>query len=69
MSNRTRHSIADLLQKGLKRIGVSSVIHGNVKGVSTALETAKGFEYLVGVPAEIVYLYRTDDRLRPESVL
>jgi len=69
MSSRTENSIADLLEKALKRIGVSSDIHGNVKDAAAALEAAKGYDCLVGVPAEIMYLCRTDDRLRPESVL
>ncbi len=69
MSSQTEHSIADLLQKGLKRIGVFSVIHGNVKDVSAALKAAKDFDCLVGIPAEIMHLCRTDDSLRPESVL
>lgn len=69
MSSQTENSIADLLKKGLTRIGVSSVIHGNVKDVSAALEAAKNFECLVGIPAEIMYLCRRDKNLRPESVL
>ncbi|HWQ30410.1 MAG TPA: phenylacetate--CoA ligase family protein, partial [Negativicutes bacterium] len=69
MSNRSENSIADLLQRALEQISVSSDIHGNVKDVTAALEAAKGYNCLVGVPAEIIYLCRTDDSLRPESVL
>jgi len=69
MSSRTENSIADLLQRALKLIGVSSDIHGNVRDVTAALEAAKGYDCLVGIPAEIMYLCRTDDSLRPESVL
>lgn len=69
MSSPTEHSIADLLQKGLNRIGVFSVIHGNVKDIPKALAAVKGFDCLVGVPAEILYLCRTDAGIRPESVL
>lgn len=69
MSSRTENSIADLLQKALNQIGVSSDIHGNVKNVAAALEAAKGYDCLVGVPAEVMYLCRTDAGIRPESVL
>lgn len=69
MSSSTEYSIGDMLQKGLKRIGVSSVIHGNVKDVPAALGAARGFDCLVGVPAEILYLCREDASLRPKSVL
>ncbi|MGI6679653.1 MAG: DVU_1553 family AMP-dependent CoA ligase [Dehalobacterium sp.] len=69
MSSTRENSIADLLQKGLERIGVSSVIHGHVHDVSLALSAARGFDCLVGMPGEILYLCRVDASLRPRSVL
>ena len=69
MSSRTENSIGDLLQKGLRRIGVSAEIHGNVKDVPAALKAARRFNCLVGIPAEIMRLCREDESLRPESVL
>jgi len=69
MSTPTEHSIADLLQRGLQRIGVEAPIHGNVRDVAAALTAARGYDCLVGVPAEILYLCRIDSSLRPETVL
>ncbi len=69
MSTKAPNGIGDLLQRGLARIGVSSTIHGNVRDVSSALEAAAEADCLVGVPAEINYLCRTDDSLRPKAVL
>lgn len=69
MSDKSEHSIGDLLQKALKRIGVLFEIHGNVKDVSEAVKAARGFDCLVGIPAEVLYMCRTDGSLRPKSVL
>jgi phenylacetate-CoA ligase len=69
MSTKAPDGIGDLLQRGLSRIGVSSTIHGNVKDVSSALDAAADADCLVGVPAEINYLSRTDRSLRPKAVL
>lgn len=69
MSGKTEYGIGHLLQKGLERIGAQGQIHGHVKDVYKAVEAAKGFDCLVGVPAEIIYMARTDASLRPKSVL
>ncbi|NLX86729.1 MAG: AMP-binding protein [Clostridiales bacterium] len=69
MSGATHYSIGDLLQKALARIGAEAHIHGNVKDVHSAIDAARGFDCLVGVPAELMYMARTEGDLRPKSVL
>lgn len=69
LSSQTENSIGDLLQKGLTRIGVSSMIHGNIKDVFAALKIARDFECFVGLPEEMFCLCMTDESLRPKSVL
>lgn len=69
MSGQTQYSIGDLLQKGLARIGVKSEVHGHVRDVQQALESARDADCLVGVPEEIIYMCRSDNKLRPKSVL
>jgi phenylacetate-coenzyme A ligase PaaK-like adenylate-forming protein len=68
MSGDSPGSVADLLRRGLARIGVHSVIHGAIQGPGAA-EAAEGAECLVGLPAEIFWLCRTAPRLRPRTVL
>ena len=69
MSDGKPGSIADLLQKGLERIGVSSKIHGNITDVETAASDASEVQCIVGMPSEINYLCVTHPSLRPTSVL
>lgn len=69
MSGKTKYSIGDLLNIGLKRIGVATRIHGNIKNYEKAFEDAEGAHCLVGIPSEMLYLCRTYPNLRPESVL
>jgi phenylacetate-coenzyme A ligase PaaK-like adenylate-forming protein len=68
MSNDTPGSVADLLRRGLERIGVFSVIHGAIQGPDAA-DAAAGAECFVGLPAEIFWLCRYAPHLRPETVL
>ena len=69
MSDGKPGSIADLLQKGLDRVGVSSKIHGNIADVETAASDASEVQCIVGMPSEINYLCVTHPSLRPASVL
>ncbi|MDR1353598.1 MAG: methyltransferase domain-containing protein, partial [Treponema sp.] len=68
MSDENPGSVADLLRRGLARIGVHSVIHGPIQGPGAA-EAAEGAGCLVGLPAEIFWLCRAFPRLRPGTVL
>jgi phenylacetate-coenzyme A ligase PaaK-like adenylate-forming protein len=68
MSDGSPGSVADLLRRGLARIGVRSVIHGPIQGPGAA-EAAEGAGCLVGLPAEIFWLCRAFPRLRPGTVL
>ena len=69
MSDGKPGSIADLLQKGLERMGVPSKIHGNITDVETAASDASEVQCIVGMPSEINYLCVTYPSLRPTSVL
>jgi phenylacetate-coenzyme A ligase PaaK-like adenylate-forming protein len=68
MSQDSPGSVADLLRRGLERIGVHSLIHGSIQG-SGAVEAAESAECLVGLPAELFWLCRTAPGLRPKTVL
>jgi phenylacetate-CoA ligase len=69
MSSGTPDSIGDLLQKGLSRIKVPSLIYGNIRDADDAAGRAGQFDCLVGLPAEMLYLARTAPGLRPATVL
>ncbi len=69
MSGQTKYSIGDLLNIGLKRIGVTTRIHGNIKDYEKAFKDAESAHCLIGVPSEMLYLCRTYPNLQPESVL
>ena len=69
ISNRTENSLGSLLKESLSRIGASSEISGAVKTVNTAIETSKYADCLIGMPAEILYMSRTEPKLRPKSIL
>ena len=69
MSDATEHSIARLLQTALERIGVAGRIGAPGWGVAETLAAAGRARCIVGLPAELLYLCRTDPGLRPRSVL
>ncbi len=69
MGGDTEHSIARLLQTALARLDVKGRIGLPDWGVRETLAAARTAHCLVGLPAEILYLCRTDATLRPESVL
>jgi hypothetical protein len=55
MSIGTPDSIGDLLQQGLSRIKVPSLIYGNIRDADHAAGRAGQFDCLVGLPAEMLY--------------
>lgn len=69
LSNRTENSLGTLLTESLARIGVCSEVKGSVRSVYEAGEAAEGFDTLVGMPAELLYLCHSMHHLRPRSVL
>jgi hypothetical protein len=69
MSGKTENSVAVLLQNGLKHIGVSSLIYGNIKDIADAGDAARNFDCYLGLPGEMIYLCRTFSGLSPKSVL
>ena len=69
MSGDTEHSVGSLLRAGLARIGVSTRIGEQGWGVMEAIAAAKGADCIVGIPQEVHFMCRTDESLRPRSVL
>ena len=69
ISNRTENSLGSLLKQSIERIGVSAEIQGVIKNVNAAIETSRKADCLVGMPAEIFYMSRIEQNLRPKSVL
>lgn len=69
MSSGTPDSIGDLLQKGLSRIKVPSLIYGNIRDADDAAGQAGEFDCLVGLPAEMLCLARNAPGLLPATVL
>lgn len=69
ISNRTENSLGSLLNESLKRIGVCSEISGVIRTAGKAIEDSESADCLVGMPAEIIYMCRTNPALRPKSVL
>ena len=69
MSDATEHSIARLLRTALERIGVAGRIGAAGWGAPETLAAARNARCIVGLPAEVLYLCRTDPGLRPRSVL
>jgi phenylacetate-coenzyme A ligase PaaK-like adenylate-forming protein len=69
ISNRTENSLGSLLKQSLERIGVASEISGAIKTANAAIEASRKADCLVGMPAEIFYMSRTEQNLRPKSVL
>jgi phenylacetate-coenzyme A ligase PaaK-like adenylate-forming protein len=69
MSGETEDSIGRLLRTALARIRVRARIRGAGWGASEVLAAARSADCLVGLPADLLYLCRTDGSLRPASVL
>jgi phenylacetate-CoA ligase len=69
ISNKTENSLGRLLQESLMRIGVTSRIAPALRSADEAIETARGADCLVGMPAELLYLSKTSPCLRPRTVL
>eukprot|EP00825_Cyclidium_porcatum_P007863 TRINITY_DN13946_c0_g1_i3.p1 TRINITY_DN13946_c0_g1~~TRINITY_DN13946_c0_g1_i3.p1 ORF type:complete len:295 (-),score=25.51 TRINITY_DN13946_c0_g1_i3:50-934(-) len=69
ISNRTENSLGSLLKNSLLRIGVSSEITGTIKTANAAIKASKDADCLIGMPAEILYMSRVEQNLRPKSVL
>lgn len=69
ISDDTVNSLGDLLRSALLRIGVTSHILSVIPDVHTAISASKEADCLVGMPAEILYMCRTDPGLRPKTIL
>ena len=61
--------VGRLLQEALERIGVAGLLIRPGWGVEDILAAARASHCLVGLPAELFYLCRTDPGLRPRTVL
>jgi phenylacetate-CoA ligase len=69
MSGETEHSIARLLEAGLARFGVTARIRGRDWGLDDALAAARRADCIVGIPADVICMCRSDAGVRPRSVL
>jgi len=69
MSGGTENSVGRLLEAALARLGVGSRIGQGLRGLAEALEAARGADCIVGLPADLLRLCRSDGSLRPRSVL
>ena len=69
ISDDRENSMGSLLRTGLTRIGVSSRIMGDIQNAEDAINAASGIDCLIGMPAEILYMSRTEPDLRPRSIL
>ncbi len=65
----TEHSIARLLQTAVGRLGARGRIGDLAWGTEETLAAARSADCIVGLPAELLYLCRTDGTLRPRTVL
>ncbi|MDR3671404.1 MAG: AMP-binding protein [Holophaga sp.] len=63
------HGVGWLLKTALARIGVAGELGDPGRGLGELREAARSAHCLVGLPAELLYLCRTDPGLRPESIL
>ncbi|HNZ44109.1 MAG TPA: hypothetical protein PKN41_12315 [Bacteroidales bacterium] len=69
ISNRTENSLGSLLRESLMQIGVTAHIPGIIKSAADAIATARNADCIIGMPAELLYMSRIDQSLRPKSVL
>ncbi|MDD4644373.1 MAG: hypothetical protein PHY99_00120 [Bacteroidales bacterium] len=69
ISDETENSLGSLLKTALSGIGVSAQILGPIRNAQEAIDAAIGFDCLIGMPAEILYMSRTEPDLRPSSIL
>ncbi len=69
ISNRTENSLGSLLKESLMQIGVTAYIPGIIKSASDAITAARNADCIIGMPAELLYMSRIDQSLRPKSVL
>lgn len=68
LSTPAANSIADLLARGLRRMGALPEIYGHLRDEQAAI-AAEGAHCLVGTPAEMLYLCRKAPGLRPKTLL
>jgi len=69
ISDETENSLGSLLKTALSGIGVSAQIWGSIQNAQETIDAARGFDCLIGMPAEILYMSRTEPDLRPYSIL
>ena len=69
ISNKTENSLGSMLSRGLELLGVTSGISGPLRNVGRALEVSREADCIVGMPAEVLYMCRTEPGLRPKAVL
>lgn len=69
ISDDTENSLGSLLRSAIARLGASARILGKIRNASEAIHASKDADCLIGMPAELFYMSRTEPNLRPKSVL
>jgi len=69
LSNETEDGIGDLLKRAFYRIGVETKIHGYINDIGSAASAARGSDFFIGMPAEMLKLCRAVPELNPGVVL
>lgn len=69
ISDDTENSLGSLLTSAIVRLGASARILGKIPNASEAIHASKDADCLIGMPAELFYMSRTEPNLRPKSVL
>ena len=69
ISDETVNSLGYLLRSALEDVGVSSCILSVIPDCQAAIAASRNADCIVGMPAEIFYMCRTEPGLRPKSIL
>jgi len=69
ISDETPNSLGSLLRSALEQIGVTSQVVSVIPEVTTALAAVQHADCIVGMPAEILYMCKTNPELRPGNIL
>jgi phenylacetate-coenzyme A ligase PaaK-like adenylate-forming protein len=62
-------TVGDLLRRALGRIGVDTLIHGFIRDLGAAVETARRADCFIGMPVQMLQLCKEAPELRPAAAL
>ena len=69
ISDDTINSLGYLLREALGTLGITSSILPVIPDKDFAISASRGADCIVGMPAELLYMCRTEPGLRPKSIL